>query len=47
LTHRRDERVLHGLLGHVDVAEPAHQDRNRPPMFGTEDPLDVDQLTSP
>jgi hypothetical protein len=36
-----DEGVLDRLLGDVDVTESADQDSNRPPVFLTEDSLDV------
>ena len=38
---RRGERVLHGLLGDVDVAEDAGEDRHRPPVLLAKDTLDL------
>src|SRR3954469_18302122 len=40
---RDDERVLHRLLGDVDVAKEPHEHRHRAAMLFTEDALDVDQ----
>ena len=39
--HRRGKRILHGVLGHVDVADDTHQDRHGATILGTEHPFDL------
>jgi hypothetical protein len=40
--HGRGEGVGHRLLGHVEVAEHAHQDRDRPAVLRAEHALDLE-----
>jgi hypothetical protein len=38
--HRLDERLLHGVLGEVEVAEHPDQGRDRPPRLAPEQAVD-------
>jgi hypothetical protein len=42
--HRRGERVLDRLLGHVDVAEDAHHDGNRASVLVAEHAVDLGSI---